>query len=527
VPDRSRRRLARAFWPIAFGLGLAAEAVGQPPLPALDAATGITLLALGAVVSLRRTPWRAVGSILAAAAMTWFAGSVAGWAVFLHRGPLAQLILTYPARRWWPSARAERIAVATAYGYALVYPIANNNVVTIAFAFALVAFAAWRYHASGRAMRRARVGALAGAGAFALVIAISAGLRLAGAPGGDALLAAYELVIILVASGLTADLLRGKWTQGLVTTLVVDLGQTGSSGTLGDQLARTLGDPTLTVGYWISDQDGYVDQRGRPRDLPDDDTDRRVTLIDQDGAPSVALIHDPAVLNDPSLLADITAATRLAIANARLQAEIRARMTEVEASRRRLVEAADEQRRQLERELRDGAGRHLTQVAEHLDAAGSQLADASATLNAAISDLHELARGIHPATLTDHGLPAAIGELAARSPVRVELTAPPAQRWPTDVEAAGYFVCAEAVTNVAKYAQASHIDIQITSEAERLQVEIADDGIGGADQRGGSGLRGLIDRVEALGGTLTIDSPPGQGTRLHAKLPLSNPSQRS
>ena len=195
-------------------------------------------------------------------------------------------------------------------------------------------------------------------------------------------------------------------------------------------------------------------------------------------------------------------------------------MAEVDASRRRLVEAADEQRRQLERELRDGAGRRLTAVAELLSAGGAPLAELEVELDAARSALRALALGIHPVILTDQGLLAALHELRANSPLPVEIISP-AQSWPEAVEAAAYFVCSEALANVSKYARATHVQIRITSNPRQLGVEIVDDGIGGADPARGSGLRGLADRVDALGGSLSIDSASGQGTRLTAELPLA------
>ncbi|MGA8720464.1 MAG: ATP-binding protein, partial [Solirubrobacteraceae bacterium] len=335
----------------------------------------------------------------------------------------------------------------------------------------------------------------------------------------QAVLGAYEIVVLLIAAGLVADLLWGAWTQATVTALVVDLGDPTAAGTLRDRLARTLGDPTLTVGYWLTEQDAYVDEAGRPLALPARDGKRAVQLVKDAGRPLAALIHDPAVLDDPELLAGITAATRLAVGNARLQAEVRARVEQVKASRLRLVEAADEQRRQLEQELRQNAEQRLMDVTELLADDNPLLAEANASLNAARAELREFARGIHPATLTDAGLTAALTELAARSPVPVKLTSAQ-QRWPTAVEAAAYFICSEALANIAKYAHATNVHIKITHTQTELRVEVTDDGIGGANPTAGSGLRGLADRAEALGGHLTIASPAEHGTSVTAQLPL-------
>ena len=452
------------------------------------------------------------------AGVAWFIGTLAGWAVFLHRAPLAQLILTYPARRLIPGSRVERLAIATAYAYAIAYPVANDNVATIAFAVGIVGLAGWRYLTGAAAERRARGGALVAALAFGSVLSADALITLG---GGQASLALYEVVVMLVAAGLTADLLWGSWTEALVTALVVDLGEPITAGPLRDRLARTLGDPTLTIGYWIPEQSDYVDEAGRHLDLPAHDSRRSVRLISDAGQPLAALVHDPAVLDQPHLVEDIAAAARLAIANARLQAEVRARVTEVDASRRRLVEAADDQRRQLERELRDGAERRLTAVAELLSAGGPPLAELEVELDAARSALRELARGIHPATLTDQGLFAALHELRASSPVPVEIIGPDTAMAKA-VEAAAYFVCSEALANVAKYARATRAQIRITStSSSAANRDRSTTGSAAPTPRRGSGLRGLTDRVDTLGGSLTIDSAPGHGTRLTAELPLS------
>jgi signal transduction histidine kinase len=512
--------LRYAFWVAAFAFGLAAELAASPPLHALDAITGFSLLALGLLAWSRR-PSYAVGWILAAGGVAWFAGTLASWAVFWHRAPLAQLILTYRARRLWPAARAERVIVLVAYAYAVVYPIARNDAATIAFALALAGIAGWRCLSEHGPERRARTSALLAALAFALVLIVGTTLRIAGVGGARQLLAAYEVVMIAVAAGLTAELFWARSTRGLVTAVVLDLGEPLAGATLRGRLARTLGDPTLAVGYWVSEQNSYVDEDGQSLALPTDDARRAVSLIDDADGPLAALIHDPVALSDPTLVANVAAATRLAVANARLQAEIRARVAQVDASRRRLVEAADEQRRQLERQLRNGAERRLTEVTELLSEGGPPpLAEVTAGLDAARAELRELARGIHPATLTELGLAAAINELIARSPVPVEASASP-QRWPAAIEAAAYFLCSEALANVTKYARASRVQIRVTNDETQLQVEVTDDGIGGASPAQGSGLRGLADRVQALGGRLTIDSPPGQGTRLIARLPLA------
>lgn len=507
-----------ALWPAGIGFGIVAELVGRPPLPVLDAATGFVLVALG-LLAWRARPQYALGPILTGTGLVWFLGTIAGWAVYLHRAPLAQLILTHPAARLWPRARSERLAVAGAYAYALAYPVANNDAATIAFALTLATLAAVRHRRGRGPQRRARAVALGVACTFAIALITGAALRLNGAPTAAAVLATYEVTVLLCAIILSTDLLRGGWVQATMTSVVVDLGEPAVTGTLSDRLARTLADPTIEIGYWIREQGGYVDEAGRALELPVPGTSRTVHLIEESGEPLAALIHDPAALSDPELFAGIASAIRLAVANARLQAEVRARSVEVHESRRRLLDAGDRQRRQLARELRQGAAQRLTQIQAILDEAGPPLDGVASGLDAARAQLGELARGIHPTTLTNSGLAAALQELATRSPIPVELTTA-AGRWPAAIEAAAYFICSEALTNVAKYAHPRSVIIQITANEEAVHIMVADDGVGGANPAMGSGLRGLQDRAETLGGRLTITSPRAGGTRITAHLPL-------
>jgi signal transduction histidine kinase len=215
---------------------------------------------------------------------------------------------------------------------------------------------------------------------------------------------------------------------------------------------------------------------------------------------------------------------------ARLDADLRARVVELRASRARLVEAGDTERRRLERNLHDGAQARLVGVALLLGTArrrvdadpeetGALLDRAMVELRAGLAELRELARGIHPAVLTERGLEAALHALASRAPVPVTLETDSEQRLPAPVEVAAYFVVAEALANVAKYAQATEATVAVRRANGSVTVEVTDDGVGGADAAQGSGLRGLGDRVAALDGTLSVDSPPGRGTRLHVEIP--------
>jgi len=213
----------------------------------------------------------------------------------------------------------------------------------------------------------------------------------------------------------------------------------------------------------------------------------------------------------------------------KLDAELQARLEELQASRARIVEAGDAERRRLERDLHDGAQARLVALAVMLRAARNRADGELATmldraleeLQTSLSELRELARGIHPAVLTDRGLEPAIQALASRAPVPVTVDADAADRLPGPVESAAYFVVSEALTNVAKYAQATEATVAVRRENGHVVVEVTDDGIGGADAAHGSGLRGLADRVAALDGKLSLDSPAGRGTRLHAEIPFT------
>jgi signal transduction histidine kinase len=512
-------RLRQVLWPAGLGLGLVAEWVaydGEPALTAADGIVGLALIAAGLVTWGRRAE-SGVGPIMTAAGFAWFVGTFGGWALYLHRGPLAHLVLSYPSGH--ARSRLERAAIAGGYAYAAIYPIAANDYATIAFATGLVAVAGYRHAIAGGPERRARQSALVAGLAFAAVLVFGAATQLANADIDRTVLWTYDAVVLLIALGLAADLLLGRWAQATVTGLVVDLGEPGSAGTLRERLARALGDPTLGVGYFLPEEGRYVDEAGGAFEPSVAEPGRAVTPIEEGGTPVAALVHDRAVLDDPGLVAAVASAARFAVSNARLQAEVRVRLAEVEASRRRIVQAADGQRRRLERELRNGAERRLADMAELLDECGPQLAGVRADLDGARSQLREFARGIHPTILTEAGPAAALAELAERSPVPVEVSAPPG-RWPPAIEAAAYFVCSEALTNVAKYARASQVTILVEHDHDRVRLRVVDDGVGGADRSAGSGLRGLADRVEALGGRLRLDSPQGGGTRVTAEIPL-------
>jgi signal transduction histidine kinase len=251
------------------------------------------------------------------------------------------------------------------------------------------------------------------------------------------------------------------------------------------------------------------------------------TFIEPDGRRLAVLIHDPAL--DEGLVRAAGAAAGMAIQNERLRAQVRAQLEEVRASRHRIVEAGDRERRRVERNLHDGAQQRLVTISLELamlqqrpdldPATLGGLEHASAELRSAMSELRELARGIHPAILTEEGLGAAVESVADRSAVPVQVHIDLNGRMPEPVEATAYFVVTESLANVAKYAHASVVRVEVAKRDGTLHVEVSDDGQGGADIGRGSGLRGLEDRVAAVGGTLRIESPRGNGTRVLAEIP--------
>jgi signal transduction histidine kinase len=256
---------------------------------------------------------------------------------------------------------------------------------------------------------------------------------------------------------------------------------------------------------------------------------RTATIVKRGGKPVAALLHDASLQMEPALLDAVVAAAGIALENGRLESDLRARVEELRQSRSRIVEVAQNERRRLERDLHDGAQQRLVMLSLQLRSVERELdghpnarrllEEASDELGESLRELRELARGIHPALLTERGLVVALESLVSRAPIPVELVADLDARPPEAAELAAYYFVAESLTNVGKHAKASSARVDVKREDGRLVVGVVDDGIGGASAEAGSGLRGLADRVEALGGRLDISSPPGEGTRLRAEIP--------
>ena len=525
----------------------------------------------------RRRPDNRVGMLMAGTGFAWFVagaglsdlalvftlGRVLGslyLAVFLH------LILAFPSGRL--QSRFERGIVTTTYVLTTVglIPIwlfvdpgqldctscpdnlllvdANETVVNalsavvnligaaLVAAVLLILVLRWRRATPGQ--RRFLV-PIYSAGVAVTIVVI--GLALVQTSGSldtetlDVVVLATVVPFGLVPYMFLATLVRARMIQsGAVGELIARMGEAPRRGELRDELVRALRDPTLELVYWLPDDERFVDARGRPVELPAPASGRGVTRIERDGGLVAAIVHDELVMDRE--LDAIGAAAAMALENERLDAELRAKVAELRDSRTRMLRIGLEERRRLERDLHDGAQQRLVSMAltMHLardrmrddpDAAARMLDGASADLDAALEELRELARGIHPAVLSDRGLDAAIETLARRAPLPVELKRRAHERLPESIELAAYFVVSEALTNVAKYAEASHATVNVQRANGRLVIEVADDGVGGADPDSGTGLRGLADRLAVIEGRLEVESPPGGGTTIRARIPCA------
>ena len=393
-----------------------------------------------------------------------------------------------------------------------------------------------RWRGSAGLQRRAYTPVAIAGGVVAALLLVSLVADLSGGWDSIEQVVDYGSLIVLatVPFAFLVGLLRSHVERSHgIRRLVTGLGAAGGERVeLREALADALGDPSLQLAYWVPERGGYVDADGRAVELPSGDRRRTCTVVEGEEGPVAAIIHDGSLAQDREIVRAAGAAAALALENERLDAELRAKVEELRESRARIVESGDAERRRLERDLHDGAQQRLVSLALNLRLARAKLrvdpaaADAllessGAELDLALGELRELARGIHPAVLSDRGLPAALETLANRAPMPVELEEWDTGRLSEPVEAAAYFVVAEALTNVAKYAEATRAHVQLRRDNGALVVEVADDGVGGADAGRGSGLRGLADRVAALDGKLEVDSPAGAGTTVRARIPCA------
>jgi signal transduction histidine kinase len=578
------RAAKRRLWLAYGGAGLLTSALvaystetsnhvsGRTPTGVLEAVIGLSFIGCGLLAWTRR-PDNATGRLLVATGFAWEAGTLqSSNGAFLYTlGALTaaivlavfvQLLLAYPSGTL--QSRFEVRLVVAGYVLAVVAnvlgvlfdphsrcdncptnllfiaasPRTESVVTAVADAVALVLLATavvllvrhWR--AASTVARRGLGSILLCGGVTVLFLALSFAVDPL-SHGLSAFLASIAgLVLALLPFIFLVVLLRSRLARGGIAEVLVDDGESTSVAAAEARLQRALGDPSLRIGVWFLERRIFVGAGGDPFSADEIAADRvSVGLEDELGRPLALIVHDRALLEERELLDGALAAARLMLQRDRLQWELKMQLKELKRSRVRLVEAADTERRRLERNLHDGAQQRLVSLSVALrlaqakvrsDPASTEelLSGASAELAMALQELRELARGLHPAILADRGLAAGLESLADRSVVPVELSVRCGERFAEPIEVAAFYVVSEALANVAKYSQATRAQVTVTKTDSTLELVVEDDGVGGADPAEGTGLNGLVDRVDALEGRLVIVSPPGGGTRVRAELPL-------
>lgn len=569
----------------AFALGLAAVLVvltsnhvnARGLALATFLAIGWSFSGVGLVLWWKR-PHRLVGMLMSAVGLTWLVSSLSassnGYLIFiglafgaLPYGLLGLMLISFPDGRlhtrlewavavgavldvtilqWAPilflqfphtsdcrRCQANPLLIGDDSSLFHVLQKVNTGLAVLLIAGVIVAVVR-RWRSYGPRERPALAPVLwTGGAALAALAAAFAGL-LSGVNQTGGVGAISTIALLLVPYALLAGILRSRFARaGAVNDLVASLSAAPEHRRgLRDALADAFGDPSLVLAYWLPERNRYVDADGHDIALPEGAGHRIWTPVERNGAPLAAIVHDVSLADERDLLEAAGAAAGLALENERLHAELRARVEELERSRERIIEAGLAERRKLERNLHDGAQQRLVALALTMrlirdrvrhdpDGARTLLGEATVELDSATSELRELARGIHPALLSERGLPAAVKALAARAAVPVEILETPAERLPPVVEVAGYYVIAEALTNITRYADATAARISVSRHNGSVTVEVADDGIGGAEPARGTGLRGLADRVAALDGRLEVDSAAGRGTMIRARIPCA------
>jgi signal transduction histidine kinase len=469
-------------------------------------------------------------------------------AVWLH------VFLAYPSGRL--AGRAERVVVIMAYVAAVGLQVVilmlggfddrhlltvverqtgaevmqNVQLLTLsALALIGVVMLWWRWSALPRWQRRRPAQILINC--FSLSLVMLAALLIAGAfqlPGFEIIRLTTFAVAGLAPLAFLAGLLDARLAKAGVGELLVQL-RADPSPDLRELLAQALRDPTLSLIYWLPQYGSWADQDGNLATLPEPESGRRATIVKQNGEQIAALVYDATLGEEQELVAAVSAAAGIALENGRLEAELKARLQELHGSRTRVVEAQQNERRRLERNLHDGAQQRLVALALELGllaeqtdsdpATQTRLKRARSEIAQSLDELRDIARGLHPAVVSGHGLAVALESLAAATPLEVHLQTEGLPRLPEPLEVAAYYVVSESLTNAAKHAQARRVSVQVEVTGDMLIAEITDDGVGGADSERGTGLRGVADRVEALDGRLRIWSAAGSGTRVRAELP--------
>jgi signal transduction histidine kinase len=575
-----RRDLFIALLALGAGVGAALLVLGSERERSPVAASAVVALVVGwayigsGLIARRQRPENRLGTVMVFIGFAWFATFLAdaGSSLVFTFGKALEsvyllgfvyLVLSFPTGRL--RSKLDRALIAAAVvivtvvevGWLLfadsrsqicadcpgnAFEIARNDriadgvlqgqrTVGVLLSLFTVALLVRRWRRASAPERRAGAPVLWAGSAMFAALAFSVANDIFNHPLGEGPAWTREVVFASIPVAVLAVLLQRRLARGGVAGLVVELGG-AKSVELREALGRALGDPSLELAYWVPASARYVDAGGSPVQLPQPGAERAATVVEREGEPIAALIHDTALADDNELVQSVCAAAALTLENARLQAELRARLAELQASRARLVEATETERRRIERDLHDGTQQRLVSIAMTLGLAESKLAadrpavqpvlrEARDALTTALAELRELTQGIRPAILVERGLAAALDDLARRAALPVRLEVAVSNRLPEQVEGAAYFVVSEALANAGKHSHASEVRLGAWEEQGVLVLQVSDDGIGGAAAGGGSGLRGLADRVEALGGRLTVSSPPGRGTELRAEIPCA------
>jgi len=525
-PDRFSLAHSAILFAVAVGFGLLSEHVNigldNPRRWVPDLLVGVALTGFGSFA------WRlqrGTGSLLFAAGVAWWLGDLSSPFLYIHRGLLLHAVATYPS---WRTSRAGAGLLALGYAFACWYSLASTNLGTALFGIVVTGVALARLFRAGGRTPKLRMAMVYAATALfvgtvgAVVIRITA--------SRDVLEPASLLyqVGLAAAAGMLSLGLRAP-TSTSIANIVVDLGESRSGAR--DALARVLDDPLLEIGF-RTDDGSYVDASGDHIDLPAEGSSRVATLVDQGTGRQAVIIHDRTLLADTTLLEAVSEVATLSASNAELNARARHQLTELTEARRRILTSEDQERRRLSNWLYDETEPGLASVEELLVFAVEALesypgivtpvGDALDQLRRARDDLHTITQGLHPWE-SSGDLRTAMLALAEHSPVPVTITIPDISIR-DEVASAIYYVCSEGVANALKHAAALHIEVALMRDYDRVTLTVSDDGRGGADADGGSGLRGLVDRVAGLGGVLQVESPRGQGTLLTASFPVDGES---
>ena len=461
-------------------------------------------------------PQRRIERTFIAVTVGWLIGSHVLW------GAVSKPVwLGYPADSWWPTLYPFRgISVAAE----VVYDLAALALIAVFFGLLVQ-----RLRRTRTVDRRTFAPVAAASVAFGgfLTVEVASRLQPVSLSVTDQIFTIEAVAMLALPAAFLVATIRGRLARTAVADLVLSLARPATVEAVRDGLRRALCDPSLDVLYWLAEIRDYVDGAGRVQD-PFASKGRLVVPVrTADRQPFAVIVADLSLKQHRGLLDAAVTAGAMALENAQLQASVRAQMEQLRASRSRIVEAGLSARRGIERDLHDGAQQRLLALKLYLASAQHQITDSSARaaieharteLRQTLQELRELARGIHPAVLTQAGLAAALEGVAERFPLPIEVDAPKSRCHP-DAEATAYFLVCEALANVIKHAGATRAQVHVERTDGELKVKVSDDGCGGASFRADRGLVGMRDRVAALAGEITVNSPLGGGTEIDASIP--------